>query len=294
MILVVGASGRLGRLVTAGLLEQGRRVRVLDRGSGSAAELAAAGVDVAVGDLKDPDSLRAACDGVDAVVTTANSAQRGGADTVESVDRRGNLALIDAAVDAGVTRFVLTSMLGASVDSPAPFARAKGEAEEHLRSTGLVWTILQPNVFMDVWFPAVLGPALGGQPVLLVGEGRRRHSFVAARDVAAYAVSSLTSGLADRETLVIGGPQPLSWRDVIATFEQQVGHPVDVRSVGPGDDVPHLPASMVGLLGFMDTYDSPLDMTALSSRHAIEPTPAEAVIRDLVPDARPHDAGARP
>ncbi len=287
MILVVGASGSLGHLVAEGLVVRGERVRILDRGSPASADLVDAGVEVAVGDLKDPDSLASACAGVDAVVTTANSAARGGADSVESVDRQGNIALIDAAVEAGVTRFVFTSLLGASAHSAAPFVRAKGEAEEYLRATGLIWTILQPNIFMDVWFPAVLGPALAGQPVTVVGEGQRRHSFVAARDVAAYAVSALTSGLADRETLLIGGPQPLSWRDVVAMLEQHVGHPVELQSVPPGADVPHLPASMVELLGFMDTYDSPLDMQALSERHAIAPTPAEALIRTLTPRPTP-------
>ena len=159
--------------------------------------------------------------------------------------------------------------------------RAEGEAEEHLRSTDLVWTILQPNVFVDVWFPAVLGPALAGQPVTLVGQGQRRHSFVAAHDVADYAVSALTTDLADRETLVIGGPQPLSWSEVIAMFEQEVGHPVEVDHLAPGDQVPHLPAAMAELLAFMDTYESPVDMTHLSRRHANLPDAG------LDPDRRP-------
>lgn len=286
MILVVGASGYLGGLIAHGLLARGERVRVLDRGSGASAGLAAAGAELVGGDLKDPGSLAAACDGAEAVVTTANSVQRGGADTVDSVDRQGNISLVDAAVAAGVTRYVLTSMLGADPDSPSPFVRAKAEAEQHLRDSGLTWTVLQPNVFMDVWFPAVLGPALAGQPVTLVGEGRRRHSFVAARDVAAFAVSSLTSGLADRDTLVVGGPQPLSWHDVVGLLERELGHPVEVRHVAPGDEVPHLPPMMVELLASLDRYDSPVDMTALAARHAVDPTPAEAVLRDLVRRSR--------
>jgi uncharacterized protein YbjT (DUF2867 family) len=286
MILVVGASGRLGRLVAERLLERGQSIRVLDRGSASASDLAEAGAEVVPGDLKDRGSLLSACAGVDAIVTTANSALRGGADTVESVDRQGNFALIDAAVEAGATRFVFTSVLGASVHSPAPFVRAKGEVEERLRSTGLIWTVLQPNVFMDVWFPAVLGPALAGQSVKLVGQGRRRHSFVAAHDVASYAVSALLTGLADRQTLVIGGPQPMSWSEIIAMLEQQVGHPVKVEHLAPGDDLPHLPASMAELLTFMDTYDSPVDVTDLSRRHAVPPTPASAVIGNLVASDR--------
>jgi uncharacterized protein YbjT (DUF2867 family) len=199
--------------------------------------------------------------------------------------------LIDAAVTAGVARFVFTSVLGASADSPVPFVRAKGEAEERLRSTDLRWTVLQRNIFMDVWFPAVLGPALAGQPVTLVGGGHRRHSFVAVRDVAAYAVSALTSDLADRRSLVIGGPQPLTWRDIIAMLEQHLGHRVDVRSVAPGDGVRHLPEVMVQLLESMDTYDSPIDMEPLSTRHAITPTPAETVVRELVATASPPSRG---
>lgn len=282
MILVVGASGHLGGLIARGLLGRGEHVRVLDRGQRSSGALAEAGAEVVPGDLKEPDSLLAACTGAHSVVTTANSAQRGGADTVDSVDRQGNLSLIDAATEAGVSRFVLTSMMGADADSPAPFVRAKGEAERHLRATAMAWTILQPNIFMDVWFPAVLGPALAGQPVTLVGEGRSRHSFVAARDVAAYAVSALTSGLADRETLVVGGPRPLSWRDVVVLFEQTTGRNAEVRYVAPGEEVPHLPESMSALMAFLETYESPLDTTALSQRHGVAPTPAEVVLRGLV------------
>jgi uncharacterized protein YbjT (DUF2867 family) len=65
-----------------------------------------AGVEAVDDDLKDPSSLRAACEGVRTVVTTANAAQRGGEDTFETVDRLGNAALIDAAAEAGGERFV--------------------------------------------------------------------------------------------------------------------------------------------------------------------------------------------
>jgi NADH dehydrogenase len=144
------------------------------------------------GDLKDPQTLNAACAGVDAVITTANSMGRGGGDTVESVDRIGNANLVDAAAAEGIGHFVFTSVLGASPRSPMPFTRARGETEERLRASGIPSTVLQPDAFMDTWIPPVVaGPALAGQPVTIVGEGRRRHSFVAMRDVAAYAVAAL-------------------------------------------------------------------------------------------------------
>jgi hypothetical protein len=73
-----------------------------------------------------------------------------------------------------------------------PFLKAKGQTEQRLRTSGMTWTVLQPNLYMDTWIPAVVGPALAGQPVTLVGKGLRQHSMVAARDVASYAVRGST------------------------------------------------------------------------------------------------------
>ena len=111
MILVVGGTGVLGSQIVTGLLEQGEAVRCLVRPGSEHGRLEAAGAELVFGDLKDPASLGPACQGVSAVVTTANSAARGGDDTTEAVDRQGNRALIDAARTADVGRFVFISSL---------------------------------------------------------------------------------------------------------------------------------------------------------------------------------------
>ena len=126
-VLVAGATGHLGGQIAHRLLEGGADVRYLVREGSAYEALVAAGAETVFGDLKEPDSLAAACKGVDAIVTTANSIGHGGEDTVESVDLRGNRNLIDAAEAAGVRRFVFTSALGAAADSPMEFLRAKGE-----------------------------------------------------------------------------------------------------------------------------------------------------------------------
>ncbi|MGY1618666.1 SDR family oxidoreductase [Geodermatophilus sp. SYSU D00691] len=293
MILVVGATGHLGGLITRSLLDQGRPVRALVRGA-SADAAVPAGAQTMVGDLKDPRSLATACRGVSAVVTTANSVGRAGVDTVESVDRRGNHDLVEAAAAAGVQRFVFTSALGASPDSPVPFLRAKADTEKHLRASGMDWTILQPNLFMDTWVPAVVGgPALAGEPVMIVGEGRRRHSFVAARDVAAYAVAALDHPQAVRRVLVIGGPQPLSWHDVVWTFEEALGREVPTLSVPLGTSAPGLPEAVNGVLTALETYDSPLDMTEPSRTFGVPPTTLGDFVRDFVAGAGQVPAQAR-
>ena len=97
MLLVAGATGSLGTRITRRLLDQGRPVRILVRAGSDHAALAAAGADVAVGNLKDPESLERACGGVHTVITTASASRRGD-DSIENVDRQGNLNLVDAAV----------------------------------------------------------------------------------------------------------------------------------------------------------------------------------------------------
>ena len=273
MILVVGATGNLGGSIARALLAEGKEVRILVRPESSYADLVRDGAEPVTGDLKEPASLHAACAGVDAVVTTANAIGRGGEDTIESVDLHGNQHLIEAAEAEGVRRFVFTSVLGASRESPVPLIRAKAEAEQRLTESTMTWTILQPNLYMDTWLPmAVGGPALSGQPVTLVGEGRRRHSMVAMRDVVAYAVAALDRDEADNQRLVIGGPEAISWRDAVAAFEHELGRELPVRTVRPGEPVPGMPEQVNGLFQMLETYDSPLDMDAMAVTYGVTPT----------------------
>lgn len=273
MILVVGATGRLGGQIARMLLEAGRPVRILTRPGSDDEALVAAGAEAVIGDLKDPDSLGAALQGIDTVVTTANSVSRGGADTVDSVDLAGNANLIDAARAAGVDHIVFTSVLGADRESPMPLLGAKGRTEQRLQQSGLAWTVLRPNLFMDTWIAGVVGgAALAGQPITLIGQGRRRHSMVAARDVAGYAVAAIDQPEARGQILFIGGPEPVSFRDAISAFERELGHELSVRTAQPGESVPGLPAAVLPLFAALDTYDSPLDVTQLIAQYGVRPT----------------------
>lgn len=287
MILVAGATGRLGGLVVRRLLADGRPVRILVRPQSEHADLVDLGAEPVLADLKDPASVRAACAGVDAVVTTANAVGRGGDDTIDSVDRQGNRHLVDAAEASGVRRFVFVSVLGADAASPVPLVRAKAETEQHLASSSMAWTVLQPNLFMDTWLPMVVGgPALAGAPVTLVGEGRRRHSMVAMADVASYALAVLDRAQAHGKRLVIGGPEPLSWHDAVAAFEMELGHDVTVRMAGPGDGVPGMPDEVVPLFHALEQYDSPIDMTATSAAYGVTPTSLGDFVASFVASLR--------
>jgi NADH dehydrogenase len=286
MILVAGATGMVGGLIARRLLAQGQEVRALMRSGSNFQPLVEAGAEPVVGDLKDPASLVTACRGIAVMITTASAGSCGGADTPQSVDLEGNRSLIDAARHAGARPFIFVSTIAADETSPVPLLRAKAQAEAHLRASRLPYTILAATTLMDLLLPLVGGePARAGRPVTLVGEARRRHSFVAARDVAAFAVAAVGHPAATNQRLVVGGPEALSLRDVVATYERVLDHPIPVRTIAPGEPLPGVPpvpglAEVIGgMLAALDTFDSVIDMAETARTFGVRLTPLEEVVR---------------
>jgi NADH dehydrogenase len=269
MILVAGATGSLGGRIARAVVAQGIPVRALARPTSDAAALQSAGIPDVHGDVKDPTSLARACDAVDIVITTVSASKRND-DSIENVDLRGNQNLIDAAEAAGVRHFIFVSTIAASEDGPLPLFRAKAAAETRLRGSAMTHTILSSNGFMDVWFPMMVElPAFSGQPITLVGESRRRHSFVAEQDIAAFAAAALGNAAAHNATIVIGGPEAVTFRDVVRAYEEAAGREFPVRSVAPGEPIPGLPEPVWGIAAALETFDSPIPMDDTARRFGV-------------------------
>lgn len=264
MILVVGATGLLGFEVCRQLRDGRHEVRALVRApsSGRVAALAALGAHLAQGDLKAAASLRAACKGAAVVVSTATATSRkGGGDTIESVDRDGQLTLVRAAADAGVRRFVYVS--AAPGRAHCPFLAYKQQVEQAVRTSGMEWVILQPTAFMDVWLSPAMGWDLEKGRARLLGKGRRSLSYIDARDVAAFSVLAATQADARNRELLLGGPEALSGLDVLAICEEVTGRTFSVQRVPPA-----LVYSASLLLRPIDTkISSLLAMGAAAARH---------------------------
>jgi NADH dehydrogenase len=291
---MAGATGMLGGIITRQLLARGKEVRILVRHNSpseamaaqgmatSAKTLVEAGAQPVYGDMKDRASLDPTMAGVSVVLTTANSAMRGGDDNPETVEFQGNRKLIEAAKAAGVGHFIFTSAMGADANSPIPFMRGKGATEVYLRESGLPYTILSPNLFAEVWVGMVVGgPLRAGQPVTLVGEARRVHSFVSMADVAAFAVAAVDTPAARNATIPIGGPEAVSWRDVVAGVGQVIGRDVPVRFVSPGEPIPLVPDAVQGLMAMQDTYDSPVPMAHIAATYGVALTPMATVLQRM-------------
>ncbi len=295
MILVVGATGRLGGRITRGLLAQGKAVRILDRGNPLTAELARqgmantaqslveAGAQAVYGDLKERASLEAALVGVDTVITTANAAQRGGEDSFESVDLKGTGNLIAAAQAAGVKRFLFTSAAGANPQHPVPLFAYKGINELALEQSGMTYIILQPTIFMEVWIGMIVGiPLMTQQTILLKGNGDHHHNFISEADVAAFTLAALDNPRAFNQRLVIGGPASYSWTEVVETAGKVVGAPLPVSYIPLDGPVPYLPPGVGDLFAGMETYESYVDMSELAPAYGVKLTGLEEFLRGML------------
>lgn len=152
-VLVLGGHGKVALLLAPLLVERGDEVTSVIRNPGHAAEIEALGASALVLDLENADAaaLAAAFVGFDAVVWSAG-AGGGDAQRTYAVDRDAAIRTMDAAQSAGVARYVMVSWIGSTPDhgvdpdsSFFAYADAKLAADDHLRGTGLDWTILGPG-----------------------------------------------------------------------------------------------------------------------------------------------------
>ncbi len=226
MILVVGATGVLGLEICRRLSDGQTAVRALARQTADEARLKAlrdAGVEVFWGDLKDSESLERACRGVKVVISTASSTlSRQAGDSIETVDRLGQLALIHAARNNGVEHFTLVS-IPRNPTQPSPLTRAKAEAERALMESGMAYTILAANYFMEIWLSPALGFDYEHRKAVIFGNGEAPISWISYQDVATFAARSFTVPEAHNRILEIGGPRNLSPLDVVQIFEHVSG-----------------------------------------------------------------------
>lgn len=152
-VLIVGANGHIGRRLLQQMSSGPHQSQAMIRSAEQATELRELGADsTVVADLEK--DVQPALDGCDAVIFTAGSGGKGGTEKTDAVDRDGAIAVIDAAKEAGVERFVMVSSMGADTPEQGShdlqhYLRAKQAADNHLRESGLQYTIVRPGALTN-------------------------------------------------------------------------------------------------------------------------------------------------
>jgi len=236
MNLVIGATGFLGTEICRQLAAKGKPVRAMIRSTSDQAKvgkLKALGAELVQGDLRNRASLEAAYQGVTTVISTASAmpfSYQPEANNIQTVDLEGLTNLISAAQVTGVSRFSYTSFSG-QIDFDFPLRNAKRAVEQRLKNSGLVYTILHPSYFMEVWLTPAVGFDASNAKAQIYGTGKNPISWISFKDVAQFAVESLDNPAAQNAVLELGGPEALSPLQAVRIFEEVGGKPFEVQHV---------------------------------------------------------------
>ena len=225
MIVLIGVTGRLGKAIAERLLVAGIPFRGACRDRTKAKSLIDRGVDVVPIDLDNLSGLANALVGSTKVISCVHGLLGASRASIERIDIKGQQALIDAAAETGVARYVFISALGASLQHPSDFWRAKASTEQHLKASGLEYVILRPSAFMDLYAHDLIGAAvLRRKPVVVLGNGKMARNMIAVDDVAAAAVAALMRDNLANATIDIGGWESVTERDIAALYASLSGN----------------------------------------------------------------------
>lgn len=220
-ILIVGATGTLGRQVARRALDEGYKVRCLVRSPKKAAFLKEWGAELAPGNLCQPQSLQSALEGVDAVIDAATAKATDNL-SMKQVDWDGKVALIQAAKAAGVERYIFFSILDAEKYSNVPLMEIKRCTELFLSEAGMKYTILRLSGFMQGLIGQYGIPILENQAIWVTGESSP-IAYMDTQDIAKFAVRALSVPATEKQTFPIVGSRAWSAEEIISLCERLTG-----------------------------------------------------------------------
>ena len=216
-MILVTTTGKVGSAAARLLVEQRQDVRVIARRPEKAAALAAGGVEVVEGDLTDRASVDRAMQGVTSVVLVSLAVPE------------QELAVVHSAVQSGVAHVVKVTSK-ASADSPIARRRDQHAIEQGLLGSGLGWTLLRNNAYMQNFL--VLAPSIAGTSSFGASTGDGRVGMVDARDVAAVAARvAAEPGGHHGATYWLSGPEALSYADAAGVLSEVLGRDVTFRAL---------------------------------------------------------------
>ncbi|ARI81377.1 putative enzyme [Microcystis aeruginosa PCC 9432] len=220
-VLVVGATGTLGRQIVRHAIDQGHQVRCLVRSQRKAAFLKEWGAELVGGTLRDKNTIIAALEGMDAVIDAATARATDSA-SIKQVDWDGKVNLIQAAKTAGVDRFIFFSILNAEKYPNVPLMEIKRCTEKFLAESGLKYTILRPCGFMQGLIGQYAIPMLDNQTVWITGESTA-IAYMDTQDIAKFAVRALEVPETVGQSYPVVGSKAWKAEEIIEVCERLSG-----------------------------------------------------------------------
>jgi uncharacterized protein YbjT (DUF2867 family) len=237
MILLTGATGNVGSALLRRLVAGGEQVRCLVRDPRRLGPERVR-VQIALGDLADPSSFRHALRGVDTVIHLAAAIRDQERGSIEELNGVATARLVRSARRLGAERFLFFSAMGASLNSPSRFFRAKSLAEQAVEQSGLEATVFLPSIVYsqdDPWIRLLRRLSL--LPFMPIsGSGRAEYQPIWAEDVADCVLAALGDRNPGARRFELAGPQVLSYDEIVK---------VALRSFGRRRRLLHLPLPLV-------------------------------------------------
>lgn len=296
-LLIVGATGVLGKASAKLFLNNGYAVKAVVRNAEKAEDLKVLGAQIIKGDLVEPETIINICDGCEVILASAHSMMGKGKNTSDAVDYKGHKLLIDAAVKAGVQQFIYVSAYGAAADHPVDFFRTKYKIEQYLIKSGLTYTILRPAAFMEWHMHNLLGKGLVEKnKTILFGKGDNPTNFIAASNVAQLVFKIYKKEEFYNKIIELSGPENLTKNEVVNLYS---------KHLHTKSRVTHVPRGVLKAFSFLlkpihpglarimqvsllaDTQNATMANASSIERFGITPTKAENFIKTQVINTKP-------
>lgn len=230
LMLVLGATGFLGRFVVDRMLQCNYPIRVVTRGGAdwqksTVSTLRHKGVDVVIGDLSDEKTVAKACEGTSAIINMAGSFRESGNVSFEDLHVKTTEWLVHYGTEAGAQRFIHVSCLGAHGDSDSRYFYTKWEGEEIVRNSKMYSTIFRPSFLFGNRFPLLdyLKPVFTFKLFLpVVGGGTNSVQPVFVEDVADCVVQSIYAKETVGQSFDLVGPDDYQMLELLQSVRESL------------------------------------------------------------------------